>query len=73
MIQYWFGEVRGEKEQVKDSEEIDSSLADLHREAMNKEMRPKVAIAAIGKRKDCRCLERPLVIQAQSESGIAAR
>ena len=42
MIQYWFGAVRGEKEQVKDSEEIDSSLADLHREAMNEEIRSRV-------------------------------
>ena len=32
---------------------------------MNEEMRSKVAIEAIGKRKDCRCLERPLAIQAQ--------
>ncbi len=43
-------EIRGQKEQVKDSEEIDSSLADLHTEAMNEEMRSRVAIAAIGKR-----------------------
>ncbi len=40
---------------------------------MNKEMRPKVAIAAIGKSKDCRCLEKPLVIQAQSEFGTRSK
>ena len=48
MIRHWWvetvGRVRDEKEQVKDSEEIDSSLEDLHREAMNEEMRSRVAI-----------------------------